>query len=371
MTQDRTLTKNMLKFLKCQSVSCKNSTLGAYKTGLGHFAHFIKNQSLKLEKLGTNDLVNFLCRLNEKNLVPYTRLNYFLIVKKYLTWEIENNCVPEEILESFERSKLPKVPEYLPRPLGTENDHELIQRCQKSHSPYSLMFLLLRHTGLRISELINLPFNPVVTQNNAAFLKVPLGKMNTERMVPLSEKTLGIIQKIQNAYPVKPYGCSKERLIGLTGSISTARNHLDYHFKKITDKMIDQNKPITFHRLRHTYATTLLSAGVGIVSIMKLLGHRRIEMSLRYAKVTPNHLRNEYLKAVAVIENQAGIQENNVTKTPTSVCHPSEIIKRLQAFTNKAAKVDAKQKKNILRKMTRLKSDFDKTSFDHLFKIFL
>jgi integrase len=245
-----------------------------------------------------------------------------------------------------------------------------MQRCQKSKSPYALMFLLLRQTGLRISELINLPFNPLITQNNASFLKVPLGKMNTERLVPLSEETLAVIRKIQNAYPVRPYGCNKARLIGLVGTISTARNNLDNHFKKITAEMTDQNKPITFHRLRHTYATTLLGAGVSIVSIMKLLGHRRIEMSLRYAKVTPNHLRDEYLKAVAVIENQAGLQEvTEKIKTTSTDYHPSEIIERLQAFIGKAARLDANNKKNILRKITRLKTEMVAITFNQRFKI--
>ena len=134
--------------------------------------------------------------------------------------------------------------------------------------------------------------------------------------------------------------------------------------------MTDQNKSITFHRLRHTYATTLLGAGVSIVSIMKLLGHRRIEMSLRYAKVTPNHLRDEYLKAVAVIENQAGLQEvTEKIKTTSTDYHPSEIIERLQAFIGKAARLDANNKKNILRKITRLKTEIATITFDQRFKI--
>ena len=369
MKQDKDLTKNMVQFLKCQSVSCKESTLGAYKTALKPFARFMLKNNLKLEMLCTNDLSDFLCELNEQKLVAYTKLNYFLIVRKYLAWEVENNRASEEILAAFERSKLPKVPEYLPRPLSTENDREFIQRCQKSKSPYALMFLLLRHTGLRISELINLPFDPLVTQSNATFLKVPLGKMNTERMVPLSEETISIIKKIKNVYPIRPYGCSKARLIGLVGPISSTRNHLVNHFKKITTTMTDQNKPITFHRLRHTYATTLLSAGVSIVSIMKLLGHRRIEMSLRYAKVTPNHLRDEYLKAIAVIENQAGLQVATETKIHSMEYHPSEIIERLRAFTNKAANLDAKNKKNILRKITRLKTEMAGITFDQSFKM--
>lgn len=370
MTNNVQLTPGMLQFLKCQSVSCKTSTLATYQTGLKPFTRFIKNQHLELENLAINNLSDFLCELNAQNLAPYTKLNYFLIVRKYLVWEVENNRVAEKVLESFDRSKLPKVPEYLPRPLGTENDHEFTLRCQKSKSPYALMFLLLRHTGLRISELINLPFDPLVTHSNATFLKVPLGKMNTERMVPLSEETLSVIKKIKSAYPVRPYGCSKVRLIGLTGPTNSVRNNLNHHFKKITTTMMDQNKPITFHRLRHTYATTLLSAGVSIISIMKLLGHRRIEMSLRYAKVTPNHLRDEYLKAIAVIENQAGIQENqSTTKITNTVCHPAEIIESLRAFTNKAAKLDAKDKKNILRKITRLKIDMASITFDQRFKI--
>lgn len=369
MKQNNDLTQNMLQFLKCQSVSCKDSTLRSYKTGLNPFSRFMKKQNLKPEKLRTGDLADFMCALNEQKLVPYTKLNYFLIVRKYLSWEIENNRAPEEILAAFERSKLPKLPEYLPRPLSTENDREFTQRCQKSKSVYALMFLLLRQTGMRISELINLPFDPLVTQNNATFLKIPLGKMNTERLVPLSEETIGIIRKIQNAYPIWPHGCNKSRLIGLAGSVSSTRNHLAGHFKKITTAMTDQNKPITFHRLRHTYATTLLGAGVSIVSIMKLLGHRRIEMSLRYAKVTPNHLRNEYLKAISVIESQTGLQRTINAKTQSTEYHPSEIIEQLRTFINKAAVLDPINKKNLLRKITRLKTDMSSIPFDQNFKM--
>lgn len=359
----------MHAFLRAQSVCCKDSTLGTYKNGLKHFVRFIKPRQLTVEGMVASDIPEFLQYICSLQLAPYTRLNYFLIVRKYLAWEADNERVSEKILEQFDRSKLPKVPEYLPRPLSSENDRELQQRLQKSRQPYALMFLLLRNTGLRISELINLPFDPVVTLNNATFLKVPLGKMNTERMVPLSAGTIEIIRKIQNAYPIIPNCCSKVRLIGLSGSIHTVWCHLNLQFKKITAGMMDQNKPITFHRLRHTYATTLLSAGVSIVSIMKLLGHRRIEMSLRYAKVTPHHLRDEYLKAVTVIENQAGLKINTSSATTTTEYHPAEVLELLRAFTSRSARLHTAQKKNILRKISRLKTDMETMTFDRFFKM--
>jgi len=366
------LTPRMLRFLERQKITCKESTLVTRKIGLGHFCLFLKTQNKllpkKLSHLLQDDLTLFVCHLNSMALAPYTKVNYLLNVRSYLAWEAEQNKINPDLLKVLDRNKLPRVPEYLPRPLCAENDRVLKDRFKKSNSPYALMFLLLRDTGLRISELINLPWNPIVTNDkNESFLKVPLGKMNNERMVPLHPATYEVIQEIKAAYPVCLGRCDKNRLIGIKGSGSAVRSHLYLHFKKFVSDITDQNKNVTFHRLRHSYATSLLGAGVSIVSIMKLLGHRRIEMSLRYAKITPSHLRDEFLKAIAVIENQTGIQkEMNHT---IAEHQPAEIIGHLKAYTNQSAQIPLTQKKNIMRKLTRLKTDFEKISYRHPFKI--
>ncbi len=59
---------------------------------------------------------------------------------------------------------------------------------------------------------------------------------------------------------------------------------------------------LTPHRLRHTYATSLLSAGMSLVGVMHLLGHRDYRMTLRYAAITQETVTREYLKALAKIE---------------------------------------------------------------------
>lgn len=365
------LTDRMLRFLECQGVSCKESTLGSYKIALKHFCLFLNRTRLSgknLKKLTASDLTDFLIHLSGQSLVPYTKVNYLINVRLYLAWEAEQEKINPDILKALDRSRLPKVPEYLPKPLNAENDRALQNQLKASNSPYAMLFLLLRQTGLRISELINLPFNPVVINDKKeSFLKVPLGKMNNERMLPLSTETIELIQKIKSAYPIRLNRCDENRLIGLKGSVAAVRNHMAYHFRPFVEGLMDQNKPVTFHRLRHSYATSLLSAGVSIVSIMKLLGHRRIEMSLRYAKITPAHLRNEYLKAIAVIENQNGLQQTK--PNPALDYHPSEIIDRLKAYTSQSASISAPQRKNILRKFTRLKNDLDQITFIDTFKM--
>lgn len=313
-------------------------------------------------------LQDYLAWLGEQNLTACTRIHYALAVKKYLAWEVQQKTININVLAGLDRSHFPKMPEYLPRPLSTENDNLLQEKLKLSKSPYAPSFLLLRHTGLRISELINLPRNCVVTtSNNDRYLKVPLGKMDTERLVPLSKDSIDLIDKIKKQVLLNSKNQSSERLVGVEGSLSHVYNHLAGKFKNIIGDMVDQGKPITFHRLRHTYATSLLSGGVGLLSLMKLLGHKRIEMTLRYTKITPTHLRNEYLKAIKIIENGTLIVETQAIQEHAGEQHPAEIIARLIAFMNGTLK--GRFKKNILRRLNHLKLDISNLTFSKKFKL--
>jgi hypothetical protein len=134
--------------------------------------------------------------------------------------------------------------------------------------------------------------------------------------------------------------------------------------------MTDQEKVITFHRLRHTYATSLLTGGVSLVSLMKLLGHKRIEMTLRYAKVTPSHLRDEYLKAIRILENQTTVTKIQKSGT-TGLLHPSDIIRQITSFLVKTNAAPPLQKKNLLLRLGRITNDLSKIPFSQKFKVTL
>lgn len=368
------LSKRIRTYLRHEEARCKASTIVCYRNSLRHFCDWLRQNNSRasfkqqIAKLTASTLQDYLVYLNEKDLAPYTKVNYLLSVKKYLQWEVMQETLKEDILSALDRKQLPKVPEYLPRPLSAENDHFLQERLRRASSPYAPMFLLLRHTGLRISELINLPADCVIkTSNGHPFLKVPLGKMNNERLVPLSQGSIELIEKIRTNPP--NHVCRpRQRLVGLSGSIPKVYRLLNCRFKQIVGELNDQQKPITFHRLRHTYATSLLSAGVGLASLMKLLGHRRIEMTLRYAKVTPSHLRNEYLKAMKIIESQSlAITKAVTSNLETNEHHPADIIADIIAFLNKTSKPNPQ--KNILRRLKRIQLDIANLTFNQKFKL--
>jgi site-specific recombinase XerD len=56
-------------------------------------------------------------------------------------------------------------------------------------------------------------------------------------------------------------------------------------------------KPLSPHRLRHTWATELLNCGIGLPALMKLMVHKSIQMTLRYLKVAQPDLQREFYRA--------------------------------------------------------------------------
>jgi integrase len=67
-----------------------------------------------------------------------------------------------------------------------------------------------------------------------------------------------------------------------------------------------QHKGYTMHSLRHTFASELLNAGMRLEYLQLLLGHRNIEMTRRYARLTDKSREEEYFRAMTIIE-QGGI----------------------------------------------------------------
>jgi site-specific recombinase XerD len=62
------------------------------------------------------------------------------------------------------------------------------------------------------------------------------------------------------------------------------------------------DKRYTLHSLRHTFASELLNAGMRLECLQQLLGHKSIEVTRLYARLTDTTRKEEYFKAMAMIE---------------------------------------------------------------------
>jgi integrase/recombinase XerD len=73
-------------------------------------------------------------------------------------------------------------------------------------------------------------------------------------------------------------------------------------FTTYVEKAGLSHKGYTLHCLRHTFASELLNAGMRLECLQQLLGHSSIEMTRRYARLTDTTRKEEYFRAMAIIE---------------------------------------------------------------------
>jgi site-specific recombinase XerD len=200
------------------------------------------------------------------------------------------------------REDFPIRPEYLPRPLSPEDDQRLQEELRRSDNLYSSALLLTRLTGIRIGECIHLPLDCLhhVAPEQWA-LHVPLGKLHTERLVPLDSEGLRLVARILElraqasaARLRKSEGFLLPRVGGRFALFQTLRVALADFAKRAG--CVD-TKPISPHRLRHTWASDMLRCGISLPALKELMGHKDIRMTLRYLKVTQPDLQREFYRA--------------------------------------------------------------------------
>jgi integrase len=206
---------------------------------------------------------------------------------------------------------IPRLPRPLPRYLPPDSDRRLREALERSPNRLAAEALLLqRATGLRIGELCDLELDCVhELPGRGAWLKVPLGKLDTERMVPLDDEALAVVDRVVEARsPGRPlrhprHGRPVEFLLTHHGrrlSVYALRGELR---RAAAEAGLGR---VTPHQLRHTYATALVNAGVSLQALMALLGHQSAAMSLRYGRLFDHTVRSDYERALALAKERLG-----------------------------------------------------------------
>ncbi|HEY8670106.1 MAG TPA: hypothetical protein VIL63_04645, partial [Terriglobales bacterium] len=107
------------------------------------------------------------------------------------------NQLPE-FAQLLRREDIPRTPHTLPRPLTAEQDRLLEQEFLRRNDLGGNIFLLLRRTGMRIGECADLSFDCLRSIGPDQWaIHVPLGKLKTERMVPVDAFASTLVQRLR------------------------------------------------------------------------------------------------------------------------------------------------------------------------------
>ena len=177
------------------------------------------------------------------------------------------------------------------RYLEKEEILRLVENCSPALKP---VVILAVNTGMRHGEIFNLKWHDVDFKRNVICLLET--KSGEKREVPMNEVVKNELIKVRK-HPKSPYiFChpNGQRVKDIRKSFWTA-------LKK------SGIKDFRFHDLRHTAASQLVMAGIDLNTVREILGHNTIEMTLRYAHLSPNHKK----RAVDVLGESIGLQETS------------------------------------------------------------
>ena len=201
-----------------------------------------------------------------------------------------------ELARLIRREDIPRAPQRLPRPLTTEQDQTLQQEFLRRNDLGANAFLLIRHTGMRIGECADLSYDCLrALAPNEWSIHVPLGKLKTERMVPIDASVGELVQRLRFFRSLDPLRADG-RLLARPSSKNALVHQLRDYLHQVC-YALGLSTQIVPHQFRHTYATEMLRAGVSFPVLMKLLGHTNPEMTMRYVDVALTDLQREFHQA--------------------------------------------------------------------------
>lgn len=200
--------------------------------------------------------------------------------------------------------KKPKYDNKRVRFLSQDDAHHLLAILQKKSQQMYEMALLSLHCGLRAGEVFSLAWKDIDLEHGLiTLLDTKPGKTRTLSMtaeVKAVFMAIGPGPKTELVFPARGGG----KIIKVSKTFPRAVEQAG-----LNDGIDDRRQRVTFHTLRHTFASWLVMEGISLYEIKELLGHASLTMTERYSHLSPD--RN---KRAAETMEQVFNKKNDVEK---------------------------------------------------------
>ena len=271
------------------SVSCKRywlhergirpASFKAIVSAVNRLADFAKTD--KLEYLDTNMIREFLYFGREELLwSPKTFRNQRQCLASYFNYCLKFGYLKHNPTDHIDK---PKLPQQLPRSLTQEQakvilaytlDHNWYYTIERSRN-YAIVMTFL-HTGLRLSELLNLQTSDI--DLHQGLITVLAGKGQKDRLVPIDTQLKRTLIAYQDEKRAK-LPPSRWMFSSVRSPAKLTPKNVQSICRKIS--LAAQIK-FTPHMLRHTFARTSVEQDMNLFKLMQIMGHTDLSTTQRY-----------------------------------------------------------------------------------------
>lgn len=272
------------------------NTCLAYANDLNSFANYLAETGKDLSNAKREDIEGFLNELLGKGLSPSTRSRKLSAIRQFYQFVREEGWrddIPTLGVPS------PKRPKSLPKTLTVDEVLAILEaarshgRSDKEKVRNACIFEVLYATGMRVSELVELPV--AAARGNPELLLVK-GKGGKERMVPLALPARTALAEWLQARDATRSGKvqkpSKYLFPSRGRSGHLTRIRVYSLIKEVAVCAGIAPEKVSPHTLRHAIATHLLANQADLRTIQVILGHSDIATTEIYTHVLDEHLKS-------------------------------------------------------------------------------
>jgi integrase len=251
-----------------------------------HILPYFKN--LDFETIDKNEILQFTNKLKKtkskfkEDLLSDKSINNILnFLKTLIKHGFKNDFIKNDFSKYISLLNIDNAREKF----LTKEEIKILYENSKNDETLYLLFKLALNTGGRLATLLNICKKDIDFSHNLITLKDFKNNSTYKAFLTENLKALLEIRTIHLKMDDKLFVSNPERRL---------RSMLDELFNKDINTNDRKNK-VVFHSLRHTFASHLAINGTPIFTIQKLMNHKDIRMTLRYAKLSPDSGRESIL----------------------------------------------------------------------------
>jgi len=261
--------------------SKSNSTVIAYSKDIEQILIYFSSIGINsIRKVSTENLEAYKKNLQENNYTPKSVSRKINSTRTFYRYILESNIIQENPAEKLAHPKFEIKP---PRVLSEMEYRALRDVSRIDTRLYSIIEVLLQ-TGIRIGELALLELDDIRTSTDGRipYLYIRQNGSHSTRKVPLNQSAK---RAIDEYLKIRPESEDETLFITKNGKPLLVRN-----IRTTIDKAFEKSgiKNAKVNDLRNTFIAHHLSNGVSLVTVSKLVGHKRLSTTEKYINLVNN-----------------------------------------------------------------------------------
>ena len=282
-----------------QEKAYSEHTVNAYANDLGQFSDFVEKEQLEWPEITQKDLNHFLADRAE-SISKRSKARKVSALKSFYRFMYNREMIESS---TFSTWRAPKFRKSLPKPVRRLDLEKLLE--EEDNRPPALqlrdkaLWEMMYSAGARISELLALNLQDLISDGKVAEYVTVRGKGSKERQVFLGNKA----REVLNAYLevrrdiLRQNSRAEQRALFVNARGGRLGRRGAGYLLRRRRLLLQMNREFTVHSLRHSFATDLIDSGCDIRHVQEMLGHASISTTQNYVQVAKERLMQTFWKA--------------------------------------------------------------------------